>query len=57
MKDLRYLYLTSTSVTDADLAPLAALTALRYLDLRKTTVTDAGVARLQRALPELSINH
>jgi Leucine-rich repeat (LRR) protein len=52
---LQALNLEGTQVTDAGLSHLAGLTRLERLNLKNTQVTDAGVARLQRALPKLSI--
>jgi internalin A len=43
---LERLMLSSTSVTDADLAALRELPALRELDLGGTEITDAGLAEL-----------
>jgi Leucine-rich repeat (LRR) protein len=40
-------YLTSTRITDAELAQLQGLTSLRVLSLDKTRVTDAGLPHLQ----------
>jgi beta-lactamase regulating signal transducer with metallopeptidase domain/Leucine-rich repeat (LRR) protein len=44
--------LTLTSVTNADLQPIARLTSLQHLNLSGTGVTDAGLAIL-KALPKL----
>lgn len=52
---LQSLNLEGTQVTDAGLSHLAGLTRLERLNLKETEVSDAGVARLQRALPNLSI--
>ena len=56
-KNLQELGLYRTSVTDAGLLHLRALSALRVLNLGKTHVTDTGVAELQRALPHLDFLH
>jgi len=53
---LETLDLRGTKVTDAGLAHLAGLTALKELNLSRTQVTDAGVAKLQKALPNCSID-
>jgi hypothetical protein len=55
LTNLRELFLTDTSVTDAGLEYLQGLTSLRYLDVSATKVTDDGVKKLQQALPNCVI--
>ena len=54
--DLEYLNLYSTKITDKALVHLTKLRRLRRLYVWRTGVTDEGVARLQKALPKLTIN-
>ena len=53
LKALRTLYLRGTPVTD--LKPIRGLSGLRKLHLARTKVSDEQVAKLQEALPKLSI--
>jgi len=55
--ELQWLVLMDTSITDAGLRHLRALTKLSRLDLEGTRVTEAGVAELQRALPQCKVFH
>ena len=52
---LQALHLENTKVTDAGLVHLHGLTRLERLYLNNTQVSEAGIARLQRALPKLTI--
>jgi hypothetical protein len=53
--NLRMLYLRYVHVTDGGLDHLKNLPELRFLDLYGTQVTDEGVAKLQLAMPNVSI--
>ena len=55
LRDLEYLDLTDTDVTDHSIPLLARLKKLRYLHLTHTLVTDEGAQRLQRPLPACKI--
>jgi len=55
MPQLWELYLVDTSVTDAGLVHLHGLKRLHFVALDRTAVTDTGVARLQKALPGISV--
>ncbi|MCH7725606.1 MAG: hypothetical protein IH991_03870 [Planctomycetes bacterium] len=55
LANLEYLNLYATNVTDKALEHLAGLKKLKRLYLWKTEVTDEGVARLEKSLPELTI--
>lgn len=54
-KNLTYLDLGNTPVTDAGLAPLIDCKSLTGLNLQKTKVTAAKIAELQKALPQWRI--
>lgn len=54
-KKLDALFLAGTQITDAGLDKLAACRALQFVDLHQTAVTRVGVARLQHALPRLTV--
>ena len=54
-RQLEWLDLHGTRITDAGLAHLKSLTNLRLLDVQHTRVTSAGVELLQRELPECDI--
>ncbi len=56
---LRYLELNNQSITDRGLELLEAVSSLRYLNLFSVQpqYTEEGQARLQRALPQLTIHH
>jgi hypothetical protein len=55
LNNLRFLDLSSSSITDDDLCHLAGLRRLEVLDLSETRLTDAGVKKLQQALPNCTI--
>ena len=55
LAQLESLNLYGTRVTDAGLAPLAALPRLRRVYLWQTGVTPAGVERLRASAPRLEI--
>jgi hypothetical protein len=55
LKQLRFVRLEKTSVTDTELRSLARLTRLRELSLDGTLATDGGVNGLYDALPTCSI--
>ena len=55
LKNLAYLNLYATAVTDAGLDSLKSLTNLRHLYLWQTKVTEAGVKKLKAAMPNLEI--
>ena len=55
LKNLKSLYLRHTQVTDAGLVHLKELTDLGWLELDDTQVTDDGVEKLQKALPNCTI--
>ena len=56
LANLEQLFLRGTLTTDAGLVHLEGLTRLRFLDLQVTHVTDEGVKKLQKALPNCTIN-
>ena len=55
MKQLEFLHLGSTQVTDAGRAQLAGLSALKDLRVTRTAVTVEGAAALQQKLPDTKI--
>ena len=57
LTNLEHLSLRNTKVTDAGLEHLEGMTKLESLDLRFTKVTDKGVKKLQKALPNCTIQH
>jgi hypothetical protein len=57
LEQLKTLDLRQTQITDNSLAHLKGLTQLKYLFLPIDLVTDAGVEKLQKALPNLRIDH
>jgi len=54
-KDLVWLELKGTQVTDAELEYLKGLTSLELLDLAYTSTTAQGVEKLPEALPKTGI--
>lgn len=57
LKSLHWLSLDATRVTDAGLPYLSELSSLEILDLRDTATTEEGVRRLEKALPNCTIQH
>ena len=57
LRNLEYLLLNKTAVTDEGLRQLAGLKQLEMLSLHGTRVTDAGVEDLQKSLPKAKIYH
>lgn len=57
MRGVTTLSLGGTSVTDAGLKHLTALSNLRVLDVGYTQVSERGVRDLQENLPECQIVH
>jgi hypothetical protein len=55
MKDLAFLHIGSTAVSNAGLDQLAKLKALRELYLTRTAVDAVGAASLRERLPEAKI--
>ena len=55
MKQLEFLHLGSTAVSDVGLKFLAPLTALKDLKVTRTAVTEAGVEELKQQLPDTKI--
>jgi hypothetical protein len=55
MKDLAFLHIGSTAVSNAGLDQLAKLTSLRELYLTRTAVDAAGAAGLRQRLPDAKI--
>jgi hypothetical protein len=55
MKDLAFLHVGSTAVSNAGLDRLAVLPALRELHLTRTAVDAAGGAALRARLPEAKV--
>jgi Leucine-rich repeat (LRR) protein len=55
LTNLEYLNLYGTVITDTGLVHLEGLKKLKKLYLWQTKVTDAGVAKLNKALPQLTI--
>jgi hypothetical protein len=53
LKQIQWLGLGDTPMTDAGLKPLAGLKQLRDLDLSDTKLTRKGKADLKKALPKL----
>ena len=51
LKELTFLSLVATKITDAGLKDVAKLQNLLTLDLRGTKITKADVAELKKALP------
>ena len=56
MRNLEYLDLNNTQVTDAGLEHLKGLEKLNWLLLKNTKVTDAGVNDLKHSLPNVDID-
>jgi len=56
MKNLQFLNLSETQVTDAGLVHLKSLKGLTYLGLLRTGVTAEGVADLQSAIPDVKVD-
>lgn len=56
LKNLEMLVLVHTAVSDRGLEHLAGLNNLKCLMVGDTRVTEEGIQRLQRALPELTID-
>jgi hypothetical protein len=56
LKQLKWLDLSDTKVTDAGLGELAALKQLQWLELSETITTDTGLKELQKALPRCRIS-
>jgi Leucine Rich Repeat (LRR) protein len=54
-KQLEWLDLRGSSITDADLERLVGLPALKEVLLSNTRVTPAGVAKLKTAAPQLGV--
>ena len=54
-RNLRYLRLQRTKITDAAIPSLRRMRTLEYLDLRSTNVSEKAVSELQLALPGLNI--
>jgi hypothetical protein len=57
LRQLRFLLLEGTDITDAGLEQLKGLTQLERLWLNGTYVTEAGVADLQKTLSGCTIYH
>ena len=57
LKQLQFLYLSKTQVTDAGLVNLKEMKQLQTLFLNDTQVTDTGVAELKKSLPNCNIPH
>ena len=55
MKQLEFLHLGSTAVSDAGLPDLEGLTSLKDLKVTRTAVTEKGVAELKKKLPNTEI--
>jgi hypothetical protein len=55
LPSLRELSLDNTSITDAGIASLRAISTLRSLDLYHTRVTKSGYEALQASLPQCRI--
>jgi hypothetical protein len=55
LKDIKFLNLGGTQVTDAGIVQLKELTSLKTLRILDTQVTDAGVEDLKKALPQCDI--
>jgi Leucine-rich repeat (LRR) protein len=55
LKNLRFLALDDTKITNAGLNELAGLKSLRSLSLTGTRVTAGGIAELQKLLPNTKI--
>ncbi len=55
MKQLEFLHLGSTAVSDEGLPSLEGLTNLKDLKLTRTAVTEKGVADLKQKLPKTEI--
>ena len=56
LKQLSFLLLWKSEITDASLRRLAGMKNLTRLDIEGTKVTKAGVVELQRASPNLQID-
>jgi hypothetical protein len=55
LRQLQFLDLSETEVTDAGLQKLKSLGSLKEIRLVNTKVTDAGVAELKASIPNLSV--
>ena len=55
LKQVRWLDLGGTRITDRGLVEMKEMSRLKMLIVRRTQVTDAGVAELQRMQPQLEI--
>jgi Ran GTPase-activating protein (RanGAP) involved in mRNA processing and transport len=56
LRNLDFLVLIETKITDEGLIHLARATELEVLSLSDTKVTNAGVKSLQEALPDCKIS-
>jgi internalin A len=56
LKDVRYINLAGSRVTDAGLRELEGMTSLVEVFLEKTKVTDEGISNLKKALPKLQVS-
>jgi hypothetical protein len=55
MRNLRYIQLDNTRITDAGLMRLEELKGLDSLSLGDTQITNDGIIKLKKALPNTSI--
>ncbi len=56
-KSLSSLNLSGNAITDKGLPHIEAIQLLKYVTLTGTQVSDAGIAQLQKARPDLKIQH
>jgi len=56
LKQLEYLFLNQTQITDTGLKDVAKLQNLEGLGLSDTLITKAGAAELKKALPNCTIS-